>query len=52
MFLALLPGPNGLIQCVKRETEVKRLQKEILDLKIQLAIKKLKVKILKSSLNY
>ncbi len=50
LFFLLLPGPNGLIQCVKREKEVKRLEKEILDLKIEGAIKKLKIEILKKSI--
>ncbi|MCS7249739.1 MAG: hypothetical protein N2323_05930 [candidate division WOR-3 bacterium] len=50
LFSLLLPGPNGLIQYTKRRKEIKKLEREILYLKIELAIKKLKGKVIKSSL--
>ncbi|MEO0130888.1 MAG: hypothetical protein ABIK76_04285 [candidate division WOR-3 bacterium] len=49
LFSLLLPGPNGLIQYTKRKREVIRLEKEIFNLRVELAIKKLKEKIIESS---
>jgi len=50
LFSWLLPGPNGFIQYIKREKETQKLEKEILYLKIELAVKKLKGKIIEDSI--